>query len=153
VWFVHQFGSSEAAGNAALTVMLASGAVGTLVGGRMVDRIGPRTVLLGSIAAQIPLLVLFVISGGAVATVLLAGIGFATIMSFSVTVVLGQEYLPHRLGIASGVMLGTAIGVGGVAAVLLGALADAAGLTAVMWTIAVLPVPALLLALTLPRAP
>jgi MFS transporter, FSR family, fosmidomycin resistance protein len=74
-------------------------------------------------------------------------------MSFAVTVVLGQEYLPHRLGIASGVMLGTAIGVGGVAAVLLGALADAAGLTAVMWTIAVLPIPALLLALSLPRAP
>jgi hypothetical protein len=73
-------------------------------------------------------------------------------MSFSVTVVLGQEYLPHRLGIASGVMLGTAIGVGGVAAVLLGTLADAAGLNAVMWTIAALPVPALALALSLPRA-
>jgi FSR family fosmidomycin resistance protein-like MFS transporter len=153
VWFVQRFGASEAAGNAALTVMLASGAIGTLAGGRMVDRIGPRKVLVGSIAAQVPLLAAFVVSRGAVATVLLGAIGFVTIMSFSVTVVLGQEYLPHRLGIASGVMLGTAIGVGGLAAVLLGALADAAGLTAVMWTIAVLPVPALALALTLPRGP
>jgi FSR family fosmidomycin resistance protein-like MFS transporter len=151
VWFVQRFGASEAAGNAALTVMLASGAIGTLVGGRMVDRIGPRVVLIGSIAVQIPLLAAFVVSRGAVATALLAAIGFVTIMSFSVTVVLGQEYLPHRLGIASGVMLGTAIGVGGVAAVLLGVLADAAGLTAVMWTIAALPIPALALALTLPR--
>jgi FSR family fosmidomycin resistance protein-like MFS transporter len=82
--------------------------------------------------------------------VLLGLIGFVTIMSFSVTVVMGQEYLPHRLGTASGVMLGTAIGVGGVAAALLGALADAAGLSAVMWTIAALPVPALALALSLP---
>jgi FSR family fosmidomycin resistance protein-like MFS transporter len=119
----------------------------------MVDRVGPRVVLVGSIAVQLPLLAAFVVSRGAVATVLLGAIGFVTIMSFSVTVVLGQEYLPHRLGIASGVMLGTAIGVGGLAAALLGALADAAGLTAVMWTIAVLPIPALALALTLPRGP
>jgi FSR family fosmidomycin resistance protein-like MFS transporter len=74
-------------------------------------------------------------------------------MSFSVTVVMGQEYLPGRLGLASGVTLGAAIGLGGVAAALLGVLADAAGLTAVMWTIALLPIPGLLLALTLPLTP
>jgi MFS transporter, FSR family, fosmidomycin resistance protein len=151
VWFVQRFGASEAAGNAALTVMLAAGAVGTLAGGRLVDRLGARVVLVGSIAAQVSLLAGFVLASGVAASVLLAAIGFVTIMSFSVTVVLGQEYLPHRLGIASGVMLGTAIGVGGVAAVLLGTLADAAGLNAVMWTIAALPVPALALALSLPR--
>ena len=33
--------------------------------------------------------------------------------TFSITVVLGQEYLPNRLGMASGVTLGAAIGVGG----------------------------------------
>ncbi len=87
------------------------------------------------------------------AGVLLTGVGFVTIMSFSVTVVMGQEYLPRRLGLASGVTLGAAIGVGGVAAVLLGVLADAAGLSAVMWTIALLPIPSLLLSLTLPLTP
>ena len=39
-----------------------------------------------------------------------------TIATFSVTVVMGQEYLPRRLGLASGVTLGLAIGVGGIAA-------------------------------------
>ena len=153
VWFVHRFGASEAAGNAALTAMLVAGALGTLVGGRLVDRVGRRTVLAGSFLAQIPLLAGFVVAGDAVATGLLAAVGFVTIMSFSVTVVMGQEYLPHRLGIASGVMLGLAIGLGGVEAALLGALADAAGLSAVMWTIAALPVPALALALSLPPTP
>jgi MFS transporter, FSR family, fosmidomycin resistance protein len=153
LWFVHHLSSTEAAGNTALTAMLVAGAIGTLVGGRLVDRIGRRAVLLGSMAVQLPLLVLFVLSGSIVAGILLAGIGFVTIMSFSVTVVMGQEYLPRRLGLASGVTLGAAIGVGGVAAVLLGVLADAAGLTAVMWTIAVLPVPALLIGLTLPLTP
>ena len=51
VWFVHELCSTEAAGNTALTAMLVAGAIGTLVGGRLVDRIGRRAVLLGSLAA------------------------------------------------------------------------------------------------------
>ncbi|MEA2177061.1 MAG: transporter, family, fosmidomycin resistance protein [Solirubrobacteraceae bacterium] len=153
LWFVHHLGSSEAAGNSALTAMLVAGAVGTLVGGRLVDRIGRRVVLVGSTALQLPLLVAFVVSGSVLAGILIAAIGFVTIMSFSVTVVMGQEYLPRRLGLASGVTLGAAIGLGGVAAALLGVLADAAGLPAVMWTVALLPIPGLLLALTLPPTP
>jgi FSR family fosmidomycin resistance protein-like MFS transporter len=86
----------------------------------------------------------------AVAAILLALIGFVTVMSFSVSVVMGQESLPSRLGIASGVTLGFAIGVGGVAAALLGLLADAAGLETVMWTVALLPFAGLGLALLLP---
>ena len=53
--------------------------------------------------------------------------------------------------LASGVTLGFAIGVGGVAAALLGALADHAGLTTVMWTIALLPIAGIAIALTLPE--
>ena len=62
LWFVHQLGASKALGNAALTAMLVAGAAGTLIGGRLVDRIGRRPVLLGSIALQLPLLVAFVLS-------------------------------------------------------------------------------------------
>src|SRR3954470_6767193 len=153
VWFIHHYGTSEAAGNAALSAMLVAGAVGTLVGGRLVDRIGRRRVLVGSMALQFPLLLLFMAAGGGVlAGVVLGAVGFVTIMSFSVTVVMGQEYLPHRLGIASGVTLGFAIGVGGVAAALLGALADHAGLPTVMWTIALLPIAGTAIALTLPES-
>ena len=46
VWFVTTLGTSEAAGNAALTAMLASGAAGTLIAGRIADRVGRRTILL-----------------------------------------------------------------------------------------------------------
>jgi FSR family fosmidomycin resistance protein-like MFS transporter len=153
VWFIHHYGTSEAAGNAALSVMLVAGALGTLVGGRLVDRIGRRRVLVGSMALQLPLLLLFLAAGGGIlAGAVLGAVGFVTIMSFSVTVVMGQEYLPHRLGIASGVTLGFAIGVGGVAAALLGALADHAGLPTVMWTIALLPIAGTALALTLPES-
>jgi MFS transporter, FSR family, fosmidomycin resistance protein len=91
--------------------------------------------------------------GAAAATVLLGAIGFVTIASFAITVVLGQAYLPSRLGLASGVTLGVAIGLGGIAATALGVVADAHGVETVLWTVAVLPLPAILLALSLPSVP
>jgi MFS family permease len=77
--------------------------------------------------------------------------GAATIATFAVTIVMGQEYLPGRLGVAAGVTIGLSIGLGGVGAPLLGVLADAHGLREVFETIAVLPVLALVLVLALPR--
>jgi FSR family fosmidomycin resistance protein-like MFS transporter len=149
-YFVAELGTGEAAGNAALTLMLAAGAVGTLVGGGLVDRFGARAVLVGTQVLLLPPLVALPFAGTAAATALLALVGFVTIASFSITIVLGQAYLPSRMGLASGVTLGLAIGLGGVAATALGLVADAAGLEAVLWTVAALPVPALLLALSLP---
>lgn len=151
LWFVAALGASEGLGNAALTAMLVAGAAGTLAGGALVDRVGPRAVLVGTLCASVPLLVAFPLVGPAPAFMLLTGIGLVTIASFSVTVVLGQQYLPNRLGLASGVTLGLAIGVGGVVAVALGAVADAHGLEAVLWIIAALPLPAVVLAFVLPR--
>jgi MFS transporter, FSR family, fosmidomycin resistance protein len=72
------------------------------------------------------------------------------IATFSITVVMSQEYLPNRLGLASGVSLGLAIGVGGIAAALMGLVADAYGLRTVMWLIVALAVPMVVLARTLP---
>jgi FSR family fosmidomycin resistance protein-like MFS transporter len=152
-YFVAELSTSEAAGNGALTLMLAMGAVGTLVGGGLVDRWGARAVLVGTQVLLLPLLLVLPLAGAGGATALLGLAGFVTIASFSITIVLGQAYLPSRVGLASGITLGLAIGLGGVAATALGLVADAAGLRAVLWTIAALPVPALLLALSLPAVP
>ena len=150
-YFVVQLGGTESLGNAALAAMLVAGAVGTVAGGVLVDRVGPRFVVIGSMALLLPLLTALPMVGKTAAFVLLIPIGFLTIANFSVTVVLGQAFLPSRLGLASGLMLGAAIGVGGIAAALLGVLADAEGVRAVLWAIALMPLPALLIALTLPR--
>jgi len=151
VWFIAHYGSSAGVANAALTTILVAGALGTLVGGRLADRVGRRRILIACNAVLTPLMLLVLLAGEPAAFALLALVGFFTVGTFSITVVLGQEYLPNRIGIASGVTLGAAIGLGGVAAALLGQLADAVGLTPVLIVIAVLPLPALALALTLPR--
>jgi FSR family fosmidomycin resistance protein-like MFS transporter len=150
-YFVAVLGTSEAAGNTALTVMFFAGAIGTLVGGALADRLAPRTVLVASLVGLVPLLVALPLSGQGAASLLLAAIGFCMIASFSVTIVLGHEYLPGRLGLASGVTLGLSIGVGGLVAVPLGVLADRLGPEAALWVVAALPLPAIALALSLPR--
>ena len=108
--------------------MLLGGAAGTLVGGPLADRFGRRTVLIGSMSLLPPLIVGFLLSGPVLAVVFAALAGAATIATFAVTIVMGQEYLPGRLGVAAGVTIGLSIGLGGVGAPLLGVLADAHGL-------------------------
>lgn len=150
-YFIARYGSSTGVANAALTTLLVAGALGTLAGGRLADRLGRRRILVACNAVLTPLLLLVLVAGEPAAFVLLALVGFFTVGTFSITVVLGQEYLPNRIGTASGVTLGAAIGLGGVAAALLGQLADAVGLTPVLLVVAALPLPALLLSLALPR--
>jgi len=151
LWFIHHLDTGEGAGNAALTAMLVAGAAGTYAGGRVVDRLGRRRLVVGSTAITIPVLVALVVAPSPLPAGLLTALaGFLIILTFSITVVMSQEYLPNRLGLASGVSLGLAIGVGGIAAALMGVVADAVGLRTVMWLIVALAVPMVLLARTLP---
>jgi len=153
LWFTRHLHTGKAVADAALSAMLLAGAVGTLVGGRLGDRLGPRQVFIASMAPLPVLIAAFVLVGSPLlAGCLLAVIGAATIATFSTTVVIGQRLLPGHLGVASGVTLGLAIGMGGVIAAGLGAIADSVGLTTVLALVAVMPVPALALAGSLPRA-
>lgn len=150
-YYEQVLGVSAALGNAALTVMLASGAVGTLLMGPLADRFGRRAVLAASMVALPPLIFAFTLVGPFAGMAVLALVGAATIGTFGVTVVMGQEYLPGRIGLAAGITMGLSIGLGGLGAPLLGAIADVRGLSFTMLVIAALPVLGLLLTLTLPR--
>jgi FSR family fosmidomycin resistance protein-like MFS transporter len=142
---------SPALGNTALTLMLFGGAAGTLTMGPLADRFGRRTVLGASMLLLGPLVFCFTLTGPFVGMAVLVLVGAATVGTFGVTVVMGQEYLPGRIGLAAGITMGLSIGLGGIGAPLLGLVADSAGLSFTMLVIAALPVLGLLLALTLPR--
>jgi FSR family fosmidomycin resistance protein-like MFS transporter len=150
-YYERVLGTSPAFGNAALTVMLVGGAVGTLLMGPLADRFGRRTILGASMLLLGPLVFAFTLSGAYAGMALLALVGAVTIGTFGVTVVMGQEYLPGRIGLAAGITMGLSIGLGGIGAPLLGLLADGAGLSVTMLVIAALPLPGVLLSFTLPR--
>ena len=131
-YYERELGVSAAIGNVALTIMLASGAVGTLVMGPLADRFGRRVVVGASMLVLPPLIYAFTLSGPYLGMVLLAFIGAATVGTFGVTVVMGQEYLPGRIGLAAGITMGLSIGLGGLGAPILGYVADQTGLAATM---------------------
>jgi FSR family fosmidomycin resistance protein-like MFS transporter len=154
LYWIRVFGMSKAAGGAALTVMLFAGVAGTLAGGWLADRFGRRVVVFASMVGLLPLLLAFVIaSRPGLALAILVPIGVALSLPFSVMTVLGQEYLPGRVGTASGVTIGLAVTLGGLVAPLLGRFADVHGLRAAVWTIVFVPVFGAAAALTLPREP
>jgi FSR family fosmidomycin resistance protein-like MFS transporter len=134
----------------AVSAMLLAGAVATLLGGRLADRFGRRAVLVGFLLPLAPLLAFFLHTPGVAGLASLVLIGGGTVGTYSVAVVMGQEYLPGREGIAGGVTMGLAIGIGGVGVPLLGALADHQGVAAVFPVLGALPLLAAALSVTLP---
>jgi FSR family fosmidomycin resistance protein-like MFS transporter len=152
LYWIHVFGASKAAGGAALTLMLASGVAGTLAGGWLADRFGRRVIVLVSMIALCPLMAGFIAatSRGA-ALALLVPIGLALYAPFSVMTVMGQEYLPGRVGTASGMTIGLAVTLGGLAAPLLGRFADLHGVKAAVSLLVLIPLAGAAATLTLPR--
>ena len=144
-------GKSKAQGASALALLLGTGVVGTLVGGRLADRHGRRIVVLVFLTLLSPLAFLLASTRSpGVATALLVPVGFALYVPFSVLIVMAQEYLPGRIGLASGVTLGLAVTFGGLAAPLLGGLADRFGVAAPLLLVSALPLLGVAAALTLP---
>jgi FSR family fosmidomycin resistance protein-like MFS transporter len=154
LWAV-SLGHSEAYGNNLLSLMLFTGGVGTLAAGPLADRIGRRPVLVATLVAAPPLVVVFVAVGGLVGAAALALVGVCVVGTFGLTGVMSQEYLPSRIGLASGTSIGFSIGLGGIAALALGAVADGVDLQTAMYACAAVPALAIVLGLLLPspRAP
>ena len=144
--FIRDLGASTAEADAVLTTFLVAGAAGTLLGGWLADRAGRLICIRVGFALAIP-----AVAGLALATSrplaigLVAVTGVSVYLPFSVFVVLGQDYLPNRIGTASGVTVGLAVSVGGLAAPALGVLADATSLRTVFALLVLLPIIALAL--------
>ncbi len=138
-------------GNTLLTIYLISGAVGTLFGGPVADRIGPRNAILGSVVLMIPLVYMAFNAKGIWLMMTVAVAGMVLISTFAVTIVMAQLLLPNNIGVASGLMTGFGIGMGGVGLIPLGFIADTWGVPAALKAIMLLPILATLVAMQLPQ--
>ncbi len=136
-----------------LFIFLAAGAVANLAAGPLADRFGTKQTTAASLALAPPALTAYLLTAGPASYVALALVGAFIIGTLSTTVVMGMEYLPHRVGLASALLIGLSTGLGGLLVGALGSLADALGLPAVLWMLVGLAVASFGLALGLPAAP
>ena len=137
---VTERGASAFVGGVAISVFLLTGAIGGFFAGSLSDRIGRKAVLLGSMALASPLLLLFLHGPTSLLLPIIAITGLFALSSTPVGVVAAQECLPGRTGLVSGLVMGLAWGVGGLALTPIGWLADRFGLIPVMTVVALLPI-------------
>ncbi len=150
LYFVRELGTSEGASGAILTTFLFAGAVGTLLGGWMADRWDRLMSIRAGFVLSVPALGGLLLSPNvAAATAFVVLLGIALFLPFSVIIMLGQDYLPNRIGTASGVTVGLPMTIGGLFAPLVGTLADHTSLTFALASLLVVPVIAVLLTLFL----
>ncbi len=149
-YYIDHLGADPRLVGPLLFVFLGAGAVGTVIAGPLADRWGPRPFMMLALLAAAPVGALFLLASGPMAFVALGLFGAVLVSSFTVSVVLGQSYLPANTGMAAGLLVGLAFGTGGIGVALLGAVADRWGLPAVLWICLLLPLAAFFVALFLP---
>ncbi len=141
VFIMRVSGAHAVFGSFSLFALLLGGAIGTMQGGRLADRVDRRHVITLSLALTAVFGTLLAFCGTyvhayALMTLLALGFGISLGLSAAVLVVLGQEYLPKHIGVASGVTLGLANTIGGLAAPAFGKIGDDFGLVMVYVMIA-----------------
>ncbi|MEV6241255.1 MFS transporter [Lentzea sp. NPDC051838] len=139
IWVAQRVGGLVA-GSVALVLLFGVGALGTLLGGVLAGRWGRIRTVRVSYAVAVPAVAGVALVPGPAVYLMIALAAVALYVPFSLHTTLGQDYLPNRLGTASGVTLGLAVSVGGVAAPAIGAIASATTLQWALLSLTVLPV-------------
>lgn len=132
-----------------VSLFLLGGTFGTLAGAPLADRWGHRFWLRMSMLGSAMLFPMILFSEGYLLFLVVTVLGMILISTFTVTVVMGQNLLPGNLGVASGLLVGFAIGAGGIGVTLLGLIADTFGVPSALKCIGILPFLGFLFSLTL----
>lgn len=151
LFLVHARATSPGQSNLMTSVLLAAEAAGTLLGGLAAQRLGRRFVLVVPQLLLVPAIALLPsLSYGAMIPLVIV-IGLAVNTNMSITLVLAQEYLPARMGLATGLTVGLCGGAGGLIVAALALVGDSAGPAAVLYVIAALPLVVAAVSASLPR--
>jgi len=144
-YVIEKFGVSVQDSQLLLFLFLFAAALGTVIGGPIGDRFGAKFVMWFSILGALP----FTLALPYVDSLFWTGalsflIGVIMASAFPAIVVFAQELLPGRVGMVAGIFFGFAFGIGGIAAAVLGVLADTHGIDFVYQICSYLPLIGLL---------
>jgi FSR family fosmidomycin resistance protein-like MFS transporter len=145
-YLISKFGLSVQSAQIHLFVFLGSVAAGTILGGPVGDRIGPKYVIWGSILGVFPFTFALPYANLFWTGVLTVAIGLILASAFSAILVYAQELVPGRVGTIGGLFFGFAFGMAGLGAAALGKLADLTSIEYVYRLCAYLPLLGLLTA-------
>ncbi|HAX24934.1 MAG TPA: MFS transporter [Thermomicrobiales bacterium] len=133
----------------ATTITLAS-AAGTLGSGSLADRHGRRALIIGSLIATIPAILLFTQFTGGIAFLTGALVGILAASTAPLLLVMAQQLMQGRAGVASGLILGLGFVTGAIGVPITGAIADAFSIQTAMRAQSLVILLAIPIALLLP---
>lgn len=152
LYFIQSLNQSETLSNTLVSVYYGIGAIATLFGGSLADKVGHRKMIRLSFMIFLPAMILFIATNNLyLALLMLIPLAIGESFSYSPMVVLGQQYLPNHTGFASGITLGLAVSVGGILCPVLGMIGDMYGLKIVLAVIAAIAGIALFFSYLLPE--
>jgi FSR family fosmidomycin resistance protein-like MFS transporter len=143
-YLIEKFGLSIPASQMMLFVFLLAAAVGVLIGGIVGDRIGRYRIIWFSILGPLPLTLILPYADLFWTGVLTVMINLIMASAFASILIYAMDMLPDRIGLIGGLFYGLNFGLGGVAAALLGILADSYGVETVYRLCAFLPLAGLM---------
>ncbi|WP_328947317.1 MFS transporter [Streptomyces sp. NBC_00250] len=142
---------STTAGTVALFLLFLGGAVGSVLGGSLANRYDRVRVSRWSYLLSIVAVAGVIYAPGPAMFLFVALTSAGLYVPFSLQVTLGQDYLPSRIGTASGVTLGLTVSIGGLISPLLGHLADSTSLRTALTPLIAMPAVSWLLFRALPE--
>lgn len=149
-YLIGKFGVSVQTSQVMLFLFLASSAAGAIFGGILGDRIGRNKIIWFSILGALPFTLVLPHVDLVWTGVLTIVINLIMSSAFAAILIYAMELMPGRIGLVGGLFYGLSFGLGGLAAAMLGELADRIGIDAVYHLCAFLPAIGLL-AWFLPR--
>jgi FSR family fosmidomycin resistance protein-like MFS transporter len=138
-YVIQRFDVSVQMSQVLLFAFMGASALGILLGGPFGDRYGQKAMIWFSIVGVLPFTLALPYANLEWTVILTVIIGLILSSAFSNIVVFAQELVPGRVGMIGGIFFGLAFGVGGIAAALLGIVADMKGIDFVFRVCSYLP--------------
>ena len=149
---VYVLGQTEQLGSLMVTLFAAMGAVATILSSIAAKKVGTVNLTVSCFSALVVAFTLFAANIHIAITIaMIVVLAFGLNIFNPPAITLGQSFVPHHLGMASGLSFGVAVCVGGVLAPCLGKLGDVVGLIPVMWVVTALAAVGLALSLVVAR--
>jgi len=143
-YLIGKFGVSVQTSQIMLFLFLVSAAVGVIFGGLVGDRIGRDKVIWFSILGALPFSLILPFANLFWTVVLTIVINLIMASAFASILIYAIELMPNRVGLIGGMFYGLTFGLGGIAAAILGEVADHTSIETVYRICAFLPAMGLL---------
>ena len=152
LFLVYNLGQEEAFASSVISLFALVCAVGTIASGWAGQLLGAKKLIIVSYACVAIEVVIFAFNGSlTVALILIALLALTCDISYPSAVAMGQSFVPHHLGMASGLSFGVMVCIGGLMTPVFGLIGDYFGLQVVMLCVTAIALLGIIITLFIPK--